>query len=1146
MRRIVLPALGVLTALIVLLVIGPMIIDWNAYRGRIEQTLSQVAGRPVAIKGDIRLSSLPIPSLDLKNIVIPDASPGISVQAERLIVQFKLFSLLQGQYDIDSAVLQRAVIGIIEEGPAAGTALAASVIQPPSGRDPGSAGNLASAKLTIVDAELRNMLTSTSLARLNADLAYSRDKGVLSGNGAVGLGARQLKLRFALDKITAGTPHVNLLVEDEVASASAVLDGDIRPINDTLDFNGTADAIGALALWTSDTPRSLAWHAKSRARLSGNEMKFDGIEVRLGSAPKESIFTGEGGAVLGSELTFNARLHAGTLDLDTLIGIGNPSIVLPFNAFNEIRQFFDHKSDEKSATGFTVDISADKVMTGGDQMDAFKFVATGRADAWAIETAALTMPGGARLAIKGTPLSTLSVANILSGRFLLEIADQRRFFAWIDGQPPAVAKADDAPPQPIKIEADAVFEPKGLWLPKLNLDFGGTSFSGDARYQFSKSEQVAKSEQGGLKRAGLGLISARLQSPAIDLKVLPLGNLKQTPGVTPDLDLDLKVGSVVYGEANLKGLSLSFHREKDRRSVEKLIIEDVAGARIEGGGSLTATEQSAGVKLKAAQLAPFAEMIRQAFPGPFSDVFSLRAQSLSPADIDTTLVMADEDGEPVVKFKTTGKVDSTSLNASGTWQIGPVARRNRVQLAFDADDQVKLLRQLGFNGRLGTAVEPGKLTISANGNIAKGYELGLMAQAADSKLDIAGQVVFTSPAPFDGKVTLDVRDLYRLGQIIGANPALLPRGASARVEGHLLASLDRISLRDFKASVVREDRPVATLTGDTAVHLDDGPRVAGRIKADYIDGRWLATVPLGVEVKGDVADIGNTAGKADGKSGAASSWTDTPYLAPEPPSLAGDAWVEVDKLALTSDLALDDAQFVIRFKPDLMSFERADVRFGGGRVRGDFSLSRDGSDAVLTAKLEAQDVETQRLAALPFVTRMTGGLDLDGRGASPLQLLKSLQGSGVMALRELRMDTIDPKAALQSAQKPQLDTPAPTQAAKLDDTMKAGAVTAQAGQMKIKIADGLIDFGPLNVKTETGLVQATAQFNLLTLMLNATARINLPQNDGQGGAGEAAVHWSGPPGALVRRLDPPPAPEVKAVPGGPPASTGTIISDTPN
>ena len=54
----------------------PYFVDWNSYRGVIEEEASRIIGRDVRIGGDIKLQLLPAPSFVIQNLRVADGATG--------------------------------------------------------------------------------------------------------------------------------------------------------------------------------------------------------------------------------------------------------------------------------------------------------------------------------------------------------------------------------------------------------------------------------------------------------------------------------------------------------------------------------------------------------------------------------------------------------------------------------------------------------------------------------------------------------------------------------------------------------------------------------------------------------------------------------------------------------------------------------------------------------------------------------------------------------------------------------------------------------------------------------------------------------------------------------------------------------------
>ncbi len=88
--------------------IGPLLVDWNRYRPAFEAAARELTGRPVAIRGPIRLRLLPRPSLSAEDVHIANAAGGSQAEMAHIRTinaDLSLADLLTGQLVASSLVL---------------------------------------------------------------------------------------------------------------------------------------------------------------------------------------------------------------------------------------------------------------------------------------------------------------------------------------------------------------------------------------------------------------------------------------------------------------------------------------------------------------------------------------------------------------------------------------------------------------------------------------------------------------------------------------------------------------------------------------------------------------------------------------------------------------------------------------------------------------------------------------------------------------------------------------------------------------------------------------------------------------------------------------------------------------------------------
>jgi len=102
MRRLVIAAGGLVLLALAGLWVGPLLVNWEAWRGQLAAVASDRLGRPVTLDGPMELTLLPHPVVRAGGVTIADApgeGEGFGVTARLLRVRLDLSSLLAGRIE---------------------------------------------------------------------------------------------------------------------------------------------------------------------------------------------------------------------------------------------------------------------------------------------------------------------------------------------------------------------------------------------------------------------------------------------------------------------------------------------------------------------------------------------------------------------------------------------------------------------------------------------------------------------------------------------------------------------------------------------------------------------------------------------------------------------------------------------------------------------------------------------------------------------------------------------------------------------------------------------------------------------------------------------------------------------------------------
>ena len=115
MRKVPIVVAAVVAVLLAAVLLGPGLVDWNAYKGRIAQAAYDATGRRLTIDGDISLSVLPAPKLVVRGVRLANVAGGAAPDMARLKsldVRVSLPALLRGKIQVRSVTLVEPVVSL--------------------------------------------------------------------------------------------------------------------------------------------------------------------------------------------------------------------------------------------------------------------------------------------------------------------------------------------------------------------------------------------------------------------------------------------------------------------------------------------------------------------------------------------------------------------------------------------------------------------------------------------------------------------------------------------------------------------------------------------------------------------------------------------------------------------------------------------------------------------------------------------------------------------------------------------------------------------------------------------------------------------------------------------------------------------------
>ncbi|HSY88290.1 MAG TPA: AsmA family protein [Verrucomicrobiae bacterium] len=339
MLKKILIGLGVVVLLLVAAVlVGPRLVDWNAYKPRVIEAVRNATGRELAIDGNISVSLLPTPTLSVAGVRLANlqgASAPDMARLKSLDISVALMPLISGNVQVTKVTLVDPVVELerLPDGrvnwlfaPTASAPASGAVPTQPATGSPGPGGSLPSISVDnfgIVNGTViyRSGPTEEKIEALNAAVAARSLTGPFTAKGDAKLAGILAHFDAAVGRLGVGPTDLQLLIN--MAGDAAILK-----------FDGTADQAAATLKGKLDAkiaePGVLLQIAGARGLppaltkpftltssidASAKSIELPDLALSLG----DDKATGNIAVQLGSPVLVDASLAFGRLDLDKLL-----------------------------------------------------------------------------------------------------------------------------------------------------------------------------------------------------------------------------------------------------------------------------------------------------------------------------------------------------------------------------------------------------------------------------------------------------------------------------------------------------------------------------------------------------------------------------------------------------------------------------------------------------------------------------------------------------------------------------------------------------------------------------------------------------------------------------------------------------------
>ncbi len=1094
---------GTLILALVIALVGPLVIDWSAYRSLFESYGEKVLGHQVTILGETDVQLLPAPYVKLSDVRVGAAEDPV-MTIKGFEGRIDLPSLLRGEVHVTEMKLNEPELNLSldEEG-------RLDVLQANSRRSVIS--EIDPTSLVLEDVSVRNGSVVLADARTgevrrasnaNLELYAGGLQGPFKAEGAMLYEDVPYTLKIGSGRVERnGQIRVKTQVSPANVAAQFSTDGFLTNQNGVVSYYGDAEVHSVV----SEGSDALEWAGKSKFNLGGERLELTESALRLGS--EDRPITAEGGGIysFGPAPEFQAVAQFKQVDLDRIIGGGQQRPLVPDEAV--LARLSDGLQslpllDVKGNMDLTIPV----VVAGGTVVSNLRALLESTGTGWKVDELSGELPG--RSLFRTSGYLELRGSAGYQGDWEISSRQPHQLAHWWLGE----RKDVSGRLSPVEVKGRVEAGAGALRLPDLRIDAGDVRSVGliSLEHPLDRSPLIT-----------VDLDSDRVNLDEVQRYVEAFTGKKIEPGAV-DMSIRLYADELVASGVKAKSMAVSASLSQDALSIEQLKIRDFAGAYIDMKGRIddlsTTPQGSIKGTLTASSLSGAVAVLEEYAPDhPQIERLKTAASDLAPANLKAELTAYAEKGRTDMSLSLYGEVGVSDLDLNGTFEgrIDDFAEGDLyAEMTLGGKDGVKILRQLGFEAVPVTQLQPGEVSLSLSGSPRDQLAFGFSSDVVGLKILADGTVRIPgrSAAVWSARVALQSDDLADYGLAFGKVYPIY----SGPLKVNLNGQLDGRG-RDFKLSDLKGQLADMVLSGDLEGTLKKGGplEASGKLELSELDMRSLSELLLGSNVWAGVLQEGSVwSSQALGQSLA------------DGVNLTLD--VKSDRALFSDEFRLDAASGRLRLRSDQLSVNEGTGRVAGGEFSGAFDLRRDQGQAALSARFRLDDADFEELAWTDEGRALATGklhatAEFEGSGRTISGLVAGLSGGGTFNITDGEIRRVNPAAFdfVIKAADAGLELDEAVIQNTFTDQMDAGSVAFNRVDGSLGIASGRIRARNISVDTAGTTLFGSALVDLEKWVLTGDVSMKT-RDEAQKVAGvepQVAILYSGPLENPVRKLD---------------------------
>lgn len=817
MKKILIGLGGLVAVLLAAILIVPGFIDWNDYKAEITRRAKEATGRDIVIDGDIKLTVLPAPALNVANVRLANikgaATPDM-VRLKSLQVRIALGPLLGGRIQVQTVRLLEPVIELerLADGRvnwSLGGAEKQTGGKPAPDDDNFTAGAGAGTEKDTQTATPDIVLDSfviengtvvyrdakagtvERVENINADIAAASISGPFESDGAFSLGGIPVNYDVTVGKIIEGrTAPVRLALGIAPGATRLAVSGIVVGIDGTPKFKGKVtlkgDKLSGLARElapSGELPGLLgqAFELSADITAGATGAEFANLSVGLGTVTA----TGDAAIELGKAVNVSLNLAADSIDADgwlALPGVASP-VAAPAAAAAPAGQPATAAADKAAVkkavpdAGFALPggvnaslrLSAKTISLKGGLVRDARFDAELANGEITISQMSAQLPGSADVAVFGF-VAPLDGTPQFDGELEVSIDNLRGILGWLDIAPPPVP-TDRL--RKLTLTAMLTATPAEARLGKIDLQFDSSRLTGSVRAGLTGTKAVSADlvldrinmdaylgpakapESAAARTAPPTSISASRAGGQVRAGGGPLAALSALGALkTVDARLKARIKTLVYKGAPIKEIVIDGKVADNTLTMNTLSVARMAGAKIKAGGVVSSLVGVPALK----------NVSLDVTTGDVARLFRM-AGIEAPMDsrkMGVVSLRARADGSLLRPFiDATVKGAGGSLRATGKVSLLPVFDAFDGRLTIKHKNMAALVRALGVNyrpaGKLGPVDFSTALKARASGAALSDIRarIGPVNMTGTANVALDGPRVKLTAALKTGEVVID-------------------------------------------------------------------------------------------------------------------------------------------------------------------------------------------------------------------------------------------------------------------------------------------------------------------------------------------------------------------------------------------------------